>query len=481
MFEALNHNVQVIVSIISLGLLVAIYFAFKFRIDLWWLNFWYGLPFIGKLAKLSKDTTRYNKDKSWTQSERTLCDDYKRFVYYLDQPEFKKRLEYLRKAGDLGRSPMPAWMLILLAPLVVAEGLGFSYLLGTWMAMEGSENTHQILMVAIVFVLAVVLLIVTHVAGHELYHTNLIRKCNKEWRDDGQPGKFLSKSKTLDDDQHSDDGEPHYTQCVNRIGDSGSYHMVVVAVIAIVFISVGSTMMRWKHLETAMAQETTGVSTEAASGNPFGDQPTELAAPQVKAEAQAKQDIEKSTKQEGLAAFLMLAFIFVITQIVGIWAGMKWGFAGKHSKDAYKSIRGHSTYDDFIRFYEPIIQNAQSKLQTLQQAMSKEQSNRSLELNHSFMDYLHEKHQEHQAHKEMGTVARPYAANVISTSSNQPSFEEALAIIEGMGEDKEKKKNYINGLPKELRDKVVPELKQRKAEKEAAELARADKELDDVL
>lgn len=331
---------------------------------MWWTNTWYSL---WKTNSLAKDNTRYSKNKDWTNSERTLCDDYKEFVHFLDRSEFNKRIEYLRKAGDIGRTPLPTWMLLLLAPLLIAEGLGFSYLLGTWMAMEGSENTHTVLMIAIVFVLATILLFVTHQAGHQLYRSNLIKRCNKEWRDDGQPGKFQSKSIGLNDAQlgnGSDDNEPHYTQCVNRVGTSGSYVMVGIAIASIIFIAVASTYMRVKHQQAVMTQETVGVAVSAeAVGNPFASAgvPSDLAIPQAEADNKGKEDANNSTKDEGLAAFLMLAFIFVVTQIVGISAGYKWGFAGKESKKAYGGIYGFSTYEDFVGFYEPIIQTAQAQ------------------------------------------------------------------------------------------------------------------------
>ena len=484
MLDFFNQNFHLIATVISLGLLVAIYFTFKFRIDLWWTNFWYGLPIIGKLARLSKDTTRYSKNNAWTNAERTLCDDYKKFVHFSDKAEFIKRVDYLRKAEDLGRTPLPAWMLLLLTPLVVAEGLGFSYLLGTWMAMEGSENIHQLLMVAIVFVLATVLLFVTHAAGHQLYRTNLIKRCNKEWRDDGQPGKFQSEKIALEDEQSKDNGQPPYTQCVNRVGTTGSYTMVIIAIISIAFIAAASTWRRVKHLDTVVAQETSGVPvTPETTGNPFAGTPTELAAPQAQADAQAKKDIRNSTGQEGMAAFVMLAFIFVVTQVVGITAGYKWGFAGKESKEAYSGNYGFSTYDDFLGYYEPIIQMAQAKLQTLQQLLAEQGSNRNLNLHQNFIDYLHEKRKE-RANYSSGRSSEGLTSSGESATAPPKEISQTelhLTKIDGFGEDKEAKKSYINNLPQEIRVTVIAELKSRKEQEEAAKRAQENKELDGLI
>jgi hypothetical protein len=213
----LNQYLTAILTMVVLATSVVLYLS-NVRVRFWWMNFWYSLPVIGKLARLSRDNTRTSRDQSWTNGERTLCHDYKQFLHLTTESEFRKRLVYLSKAHDLGRTPLPGWLILLLATLVIAEGLGFSYLLGSWMAMEGSENTRQLLMVAIVFVLCVILLFITHSAGHQLYRTSLVNRCNKEWRDDGQPGNFKSGSMMLNDDQSKDDQHSEYTQVVNRVG-----------------------------------------------------------------------------------------------------------------------------------------------------------------------------------------------------------------------------------------------------------------------
>ncbi|MGO4470174.1 hypothetical protein AB4Z11_31965, partial [Pseudoduganella sp. RAF53_2] len=223
MSEYLNQNLATVQSLLCLVLLIAIYFSFKFRIDLWWLNFWYALPFVGKTARLANDSSRFAKDNSWTNSERTLCNDYAQFMHLTSEAEFNKRIDYMSKAGDTGRSPTPGWLFLVLGLLIIAEGMGFSYLLGSWMAMEGSENTRLLLMGGIVFVLCVVMGFLTHNAGHQLFRTNLIRRCKKEWIDDGKKGKLRTVNISLKDDQRQDDSLPHYTQCVNRVGNDSSY------------------------------------------------------------------------------------------------------------------------------------------------------------------------------------------------------------------------------------------------------------------
>jgi len=490
MSEFISHNIAAIDSAIALALLIAIYATFKFRIDLWWLNFWYSLPIIGKIARLSKDSSRYAKDKSWTNSERTLCNDYKRFIHPSSEDEFNKRIDYLSKANDTGRSPTPGWLFIVLGVLIIAEGMGFSYLLGSWMAMEGSENTRVLLMGGIVLVLCVVLGFLTHNAGHQLFRTNLIRRCQKEWRDDGQSGPLRSHNVTLKDNQHIDDHDPQYTQCINRVGGDSSYALVWIAAAAILVIAVASTVMRVKHLEAELGRETVqaaSVQTQgAADGNPFAGNagmPAEITAPQAAAEAKAKADINNSSTVEGLSAFLMLAFIFVVTQIVGIIAGYKWGFAGKNSKDAYKSTLGFSTFDDYTRYFSPILATAEAKLSNLQQRLAERNGNVGLGLKNTFENFLLERHVSHVEHKHAA-----HEASAVRQADMLP-VEVIVARIERFGNDKEGAKRYLMTLDEAQRIAVMPALKVRKearlreeeacrgAEKSAA----LDKELDELL
>lgn len=477
----LNQYLTAILTMVILATTIVLYLS-SFRVRFWWMNFLYSLPVIGKLARLSQDNTRASRDQSWTNAERTLCHDYKQFLHLTTESEFRKRLVYLSKAHDLGRTPLSGWVIILLAILVVAEGLGFSYLLGSWMAMEGSENTRQLLMVAIVFVLCVILLFITHSAGHQLYRTGLVRRCEKEWRDDGQPGSFKSGNVMLNDEQSKDDQQPEYTQCVNRVGTAGNYFWIINAAILIVLIAVGSTWMRVKHLEGELTQETTQTI------NPFLSSggaalPGDVLKPQQEAESKGTQDATKATSSEGLAAFLMLAIIFIATQMVAISAGYRWGFVGKESHQAYEGTLGFATYEDYLTFFEPIVQIARAKLQALQQRLMERPANKNLRLDHTFDDYLAE-NQRLTSGKPMA-VPGPAAQTktMASSQSHEAGIEELMgqynAIASG---DKERRLQFIKSIQPEavkerfkqiLRDKKEADFK-RRAEQE-------DQELEDLV
>lgn len=481
----INQNMSVIYSALALGILVVIYLANKFRIDFLMMNFWYGLPLIGKIARLSGDNTRYAKIRTWTISERTLCDAYKQFIHYTTEQEFNKRLTYLSKAHDLGRSPTPGWMMGLLFVLVLAEGLGFSYMLGTWMAGEaGSENTRQLLMWAVVFVLCVVFVFVMHSAGHQLYRYNLVKKADHDWRADEQPGKFSSHNVKLDDNQNKDDDQPDYTQCVNRVGTSRSYFMVALAVVIIVVVSVVSTVMRMKHLDSEhTAAATLSAPAASTSGNPFENLgqslPAEVLQGQNTADEKAAADGRSAYKDEGYAAFFMLAFIFAITQLVGMAGGYKWGFAGRESKAAFRGTRGFSTYDDYLSFYAPLAQVAQSKLQSLQQKLSERGTNDGLRLEHTFDDYL----EEHRVSrlKALGAAApagtAAAAQSVAATPAQPRTAAQILIDIDALtaASRKDEALGLLQSLPDAQRAEVTQLLTIRKTARKAEEdAARAE-------
>ena len=469
MSELITQNIrfwQLVIGVLVAGL---IYFAFKKTIDFNVLDWWYRLPLIGKIARLS-GKTKLASDPSWCEADLTLCADYKPFVPWVAKGVFDQRIKYMTKSGDQGRTPTPAWVMLFLVVLVTAEGLGFSFMLGTWMAREGSADTHNAMMIAIVLVLCGIMVWVTHSAGHQWYRTSLLRRNRKYYDEDNSSGKQYGGNTTaiaLNEDQSQDDDKPEYSQIANRVGkDNGSYAWVIVAVVAIVAIATLSTVMRVKNLNQELIRETAAQSHPTApSGNPFASgAPSELVASQKKADEQATSDVAAATQDEGMAAFLLLGFIFVITQIVGCSAGHKYGFAGKESKTAYKETMGCATFDELQdRFITPRIDIAQARLTSLQQRRN---SNSSMPTK-DFYDYLNEtmvrsKAQSRNANST--TTADQPAAKAESSMQARTSSVDGLAMnanddlifshLRGLP-DKAAQSVYFQTLPPETQDRIA--------------------------
>lgn len=487
------HAAGVASFVVSFLLFGAYLASLKFR--LWVRDFLVTLPVVGDLARLSKDRTQGSD--GWLRAEEKLCSVYKPYIELMEEEGFNNRIEYLRKSADLGRTPTPFFVWLVLVVLVIAEGLGFSYLLGSWMAREGSADTHTLLMFAIVLVLCVILVAITHFAGHQYYRTSLLRSCFARFKDLGS-NEYAVKSVSLNRDQSVDDAEPEFKQIVNRVAkhshDKGSYAGGVIAIIAIIVIGVGSTYMRMKNLEVEMVRESAAMAQDAGS-NPFASSslPIEITEPQHAADKKAQSDAQSATVGEGIAAFVILGFIFVITQIVGMGAGYKYGFAGRESKDAYVKLGGAATYEDYFAYFQPLRDLVNSRLKDLQQRIE-EKSHTKLALTKTFGDYLLEQKRQNQilrygvntpsntvqpASAAPTVVPAAAAPNVSTAPAAEPIIIETAKVGSELDDAKaqlillnnpDKEKEYFLSLPMSLRGdpELQQWLKNRKAEREAA-------------
>lgn len=457
----------------------------------WFMDWWYGLPMIGKTTRLSKDHTRAS-DGEWMNAERTLCADYKQFVNFLGKTDFLQKVDYMQHARDLGRNPTPLWAIILLAVLVIAEGLGFSYLLGGMIAADGSANTRTLLMVGVVLTICLITVAVMHSAGHNFYRNGLINDCKRSFKETSGDGSFLSEKIALKDPQDKDADQPEHVRCANRVcagkTDRPKYGSIVSAIVLMVAIALGSTWMRWSNMEKNMIEENVA-SAQAQPGNPFGTGSTALPSavtdPQKEADAKARAELATATKSGNLAGFIMLAVIFVITQLVGIGVGYKYGFAGNNSHEAYELSRGFSTYDAYYNYYRQYIEIASARLQQLQQKLE-EGSGNKLRLTKTFHDYIAYANQKDRElidkHDSLNTAQapRPSAPKPVVEEPSQKAMQPVVSTVPDERvtiqlakldkiANKDERKEYLKNLEKiddELFGSVLVSLRQRKEEEE---------------
>jgi hypothetical protein len=476
------------------------------------------MPVFGLIARDSKNLQPGRE--GWMNAEEKLCNTYKKYVSQLPKEVFLQRIEYMKHAGDLGRTPMGTGMAVFLFLLVAAESMGFSYLLGTWAASDGSANLYTQLMYGIVFVLASILAMVTHAAGAQLYRTSLIRSCFARYKEGGDTNFHSTRVIALSDDQYADKQDPAVTRCMNRIinnpHDMGSYGWSWVAGSFVVIIFVLSGVMRFSHMEAEMTRE--AQATEATTSNPFAasTMPAELVVPQQAADKKANTEVRSSTAMEGGAAIIILGVIFVVTQIVGFGAGHKHCFAGKETyktaagsnsfwwwsdKDgAYADTWGYSTHDAYWNAMQPFKDIVNSRLKELQRLLNKN-SNKNLSLTKTFDDYLalqaRISEDSKNIHNNVGTAAAtvPTAAVAVAqavapvvaestvippnaaTPKIQSPVEQAKLDIEAIV-DKAEQQAFFAKLPADIREALKPWLKERK-EKVVAKVSQA--ELDDLF
>lgn len=460
MSEILNQYIWWIVGVI---IPTAILLSWKFLFDFEWFHYWFNCKLlglrVGTVYKLGQDTN-CDIGSNWSNSEKELCESYMNFLSFPDETAFKQNLAYLHKAEDGGRKPVSKFMWVFLIMLVVAEGLGFSYLLGNAMAGEASENTQTMLMWAVVFVISGILMWLTHRAGEELYVNKLVNyhmkhRGSRRGEDDTE-----LKSRTLGDDQSIDDNQSRSIQCLNRVDHKStkSYPYTIGAIILITAIAIGSTWVRFYHMEDMLTHETTGTTANADPANPFGP-PTALSAPQIDAQKKAVIDGQTGEEKQLLGSFVMLAFIFVFTQIIGISTGYKHKFAGRYSEGAYKATRGFTSYQQVREYYKPRIQRAEASLKVLQNELSQTPSGARLYLKKRFSDWLNEVNGNNKTNEV-----------TIAESPQSPTIEQAKDHIASLEDTKEMKDYYATlhrDIKKELKpwiDEYLVELRKKKDE-----------------
>ena len=387
--EFISNNLSISIAIVTLILTLTSYFynkKFRFMISDLIVRF----PYFGVIDRHIREKDVRNTDiNGFYSAESNLCSIYYKYISLLDRNNFENRLEYIKLAGDLGKRTMPAYLLLILMVLVVAEALGFSYMLGEWMAMEASENTHTLLMYAIVTVIAIVMLMITHAAGKELNKTKLL----KAWHEEANEfsGQREHKVIKLNDPQSIDEKFPAFQRGLNRVaktnGDKGSYFMLTVAIISIVVIAVVSFYMRYQQLEQTLNCPITH-QVDVELKDPFGDDlPPNDTKEQKESTGETINHLCGSKGQEGMAAFVMLSFIFVITQVVGIYTGYEYSFAGKQSKRAYEEVDGDDTYEKYQEKSRLFVDTANNRLKQLQKGLSSRINNPDIVLNKTFEDY----------------------------------------------------------------------------------------------
>ena len=348
---------------VALGLIaIAALFAYLYHDSFPLTDFTYRVPLIGKLSRYSRDLSEA-KPGSWLNSELTLCRDYARHMSAISPDEFAKNSEYLRKAFDNGRRPIPRLVFALLGLLVGMEAVGFSLLLSTWLALDASENSRWVLTAMIVAVLAIILVMVTHAAGHQLYRTKLLRSCFKRFQAENlhMPGSdratrtYTSRIVSLSDDQGIDDNRPQHVQCANRVAttpdDLGSFAWVWVAALLILFIAGLSTLLR---IETLQGDELAQSSVSIFGG-----------ARGAAVQSQAAQHYAAIT------SFWILAVVFVVTQLVGMGVGYRYGFVGKQSGEAFGAIHGCADYETYFRPIRRRMSLADLRLSSLHRMMER--------------------------------------------------------------------------------------------------------------
>jgi hypothetical protein len=332
---------------------------------------------------------RMHTDKS---AVLALCASYARFIRVLNRSDYDNYMNYLRKAGDLGKQPFPPYLRVVIFVMVLVEAAGFAYVLAGWTLPGASEFTQRIAAGGIGLLIAVILVFFTHWAGLEIDHATRYRRDRREWIAAGREGPLYGPDLSLNDAQSVDDLEPAFRQRATRGHGKKSYVLTTVTLMMVLAVGTGAAYVRGQVLEQELVLDS---ATRVKSLQRFDLNMPEAGSTDLSSADQGTIQEELLIKRRGgWGTLIILAVIFFFLQVLGIFFGYRYSFYGRLSKDAYRALQADrfSSYNELLQYYDRIADIAQSKVERLQQLIEQRQRGGlggSLHLrNHSFRDYL---------------------------------------------------------------------------------------------
>ncbi|MTI08779.1 hypothetical protein [Curvivirga aplysinae] len=356
-------------------------------VKLFYKSMYYSLPAIGKNARLAKNTSLTGN--GWYQAEKTLCEDFYADIqdFAADPEMYDKSKAYLSKVHENGRKKLSIFMMLIIIGLVFVESLGFAYILSGYTLPGASENLQVKGAIGISFLISAVLVWLTHSSGAEMHKRGLIKKARAWWNHDQSADRPALKPighVTLETNEEDDDC-PQYIQIVNRVDTNanvtpGMPVWSILAFVAIVSIAVGATVVRYETYKQERVAETlmedsgtTEFSLSLLEDSSESDLPSEITAPQNEADQKAEEEASNSEDTANFTTFSILAFLFILIQIMGIGIGQRYGFAGKESKQAYQLVGRFKSRTEYEAWFErkkdAISMIAQKHLTNLQTSL----------------------------------------------------------------------------------------------------------------
>jgi hypothetical protein len=310
----------------------------------------------------------------WYMSERRLCSHfYSRYHHYVHPDEFRKATSYLSKTAELGRWELPwyAWAIIFV--FILVEALSFGLQLTEFIAPNGSTNVQTWIGYMLAFVLACLLLFLTHTTGRELHHQYLLRRARMGFEKNPTDKDRLPIADVPLEDDGIDDHEPSHIKLAARINHhpnlTANRALPIVTAVLVLAIGIMQLYVRSQLTGENFAQPTSESAAPAAAGG--GNDDASILLPNIASHSPEEQrDISLHRRQATLGAFWLLFAIFLAVQMVGVVAGLKYGFAGRHSAAAARKRGRFSDIDAYMRYFrrqtDPIALKAEHQLLQLQ-------------------------------------------------------------------------------------------------------------------
>ena len=450
-------------SIVALALIFIVWS--RYTHSLWGKDFWVWLPVFGKMAKWSKmtigidnpDTERsraadanYADHVLTTPAERALFSYYADGLKVASPKQFANYREFLIQSDQNGRQPMAPFIWIILAMLTIAEAIGTGLLIAPLLSQDITPNLAVIVGSVIALAIAAIALMITHGAGEDWFRNGLLTRVRKTY--DEQSGFFDRQGQRL---RHVDPVSPEKEQTIDannspiarlaaRIGATTKPAManrilrMVFAVVFIVVFGLGTTAYRHYIFNHEQDAANSGLNSAAVaapsyqsmfSGSGSGSAtsgnlplPAAVASAAQQSQQQAQSALEGDSSKANDAGILILALIYVFTQIIGILTGYKYSFFNGDAENAYHGTQGKMSYADYRSdVLEPVAQRAESRMEQLRSELAKKNPRfRDNVRRFSFVEAITRQHAEPPI-AVPAAVYTPQAAPISTTLASPPA------------------------------------------------------------
>jgi len=368
-----------VISTLLAAILIQAYWE---KVGYFVMRVWHGVPVIGKVARLSKQSLMLDA-YGWPKSESELCDAYySRYekIGAEDVDFFNKSESYLRTIGERGRRERPFWVFALIFMLIMFEAVGFAYVLVPFINQNLSANDQSWMGWLFAFLLAVASAILAEVTGRAAHKNALISKARHWWENDSdsdRPNQLKELPGIGIKDTESDKDGKDYNRILARINTNHTVTpsrgwMITTGIwIAIIAIAAfGIRTMQLKSIETEMVGSPHAFAQQNYdSASPF-ELPADSAAINDQADKQTLTDKMDAIRKASLITFIVLSVIYIAIQITSIWLASIFGFAGVESKTAWEHTHKFSSGEALENWMQSqrveIASHADHKLSKLQ-------------------------------------------------------------------------------------------------------------------
>lgn len=278
-----------------------------------------------------------------------------RKISHNDKSLYEKSRNYLEKVEEYKRKPMPLFILIVLIFAVVIEAMGFAYIFSDYILSDASNSDLRVAGVLGAVLIASILVPLTHVTGEQIYYNKKIDTLEsyfdgkKDVEFDSIP--HLRIENTNKDDDLNSRATSIYSRTEPEI-KKGKFvrkrYLPMFTALLILVIAVGAYKVREETYLTKEKRESQAFEEQAkASFNKDTKSLPSFLIDTSKDNADVQnRGIIESKRRSNLITYVILMFMFLGIQVIGIFSGMNWGFIGKESKLAYLNCKNYKKGSD---------------------------------------------------------------------------------------------------------------------------------------